>query len=55
MHPDVLPDLGGEDSDEEKGKKDLESGNKRVRGTGNAFDDLDSIVVSRVCVRGTDH
>ena len=49
MYPDMPAQLSdGNYSDEEAGKnkKDLEPGNKRGKSSGNAYDDLDSIVVS---------
>ena len=50
MYPDMSAQLSdGNYSDEEAGKnkKDLEPGNKRGKSSGNAYDDLDSIVVSQ--------
>ena len=49
MYPDMPAQLSdGNYSDEEAGKnkKNLEPGNKRGNSSGNAYDDLDSIVVS---------
>ena len=48
MYPDMpshLADGDRSDEDGDKNKKDLEGG-KRGKSSGNAFDDLDSIVVS---------
>ena len=51
MYPDMPAQSGGGNhSDEEKGKnkKDLEAGNKRGKSSGNAYDDLDSIMVRQL-------